>query len=54
VWAHPRPALKSFRAHASAQSRIASDHLPVIAEVDVGDTDLAAPRRLSRIDARSG
>jgi endonuclease/exonuclease/phosphatase family metal-dependent hydrolase len=33
IWAHPRSALRGLRAHRSPLSRVASDHLPVIAEL---------------------
>lgn len=35
VWAHPRGALRQFRAAREGEARVASDHLPVVAEVDV-------------------
>ena len=31
IWAHPTSALKSLHAHRSALSRVASDHLPLVA-----------------------
>ena len=36
IWAHPRGALHAFRAYTGGEARVASDHLPVVAEVDVG------------------
>jgi endonuclease/exonuclease/phosphatase family metal-dependent hydrolase len=35
IWTHPRDAVRQFRAYAAGEARIASDHLPVVAEVDV-------------------
>ncbi len=35
IWVHPKGSLQTFRAVATAQTKIASDHLPVIAEVVV-------------------
>lgn len=35
IWAHPREALQSMRAYAGGEARVASDHLPVLAEIDV-------------------
>ena len=35
IWVHPRLALRNLSAHASAGARRASDHLPVVAEVEV-------------------
>lgn len=35
IWVHPRRALGSLTADGSAEARTASDHLPVLAEVDV-------------------
>jgi endonuclease/exonuclease/phosphatase family metal-dependent hydrolase len=48
IWAHPRDALSNFRTHGAGEARVASDHLPVVAEVDVTDgaqmsTDAPAP-----------
>jgi endonuclease/exonuclease/phosphatase family metal-dependent hydrolase len=36
IWAHPRGALHAFRAYTEGEARVASDHLPVVAEVEVG------------------
>ncbi len=33
IWVHPRSALQSFASQTSAETRLASDHLPVIAEL---------------------
>ena len=35
IWVHPRQALHKLAVHRSALSRIASDHLPLIAEIDL-------------------
>jgi endonuclease/exonuclease/phosphatase family metal-dependent hydrolase len=32
IWAHPTSALQSLRAHRTPLSRVASDHLPLVAE----------------------
>ena len=34
VWVHPRQALHSLEVHRSSMSRVASDHLPLIAMID--------------------
>jgi endonuclease/exonuclease/phosphatase family metal-dependent hydrolase len=34
IWVHPRGTLRRIFAHRSASSRVASDHLPVVAEVE--------------------
>jgi endonuclease/exonuclease/phosphatase family metal-dependent hydrolase len=34
IWVHPRSALRRISAHVSPTARIASDHLPVVAEID--------------------
>jgi endonuclease/exonuclease/phosphatase family metal-dependent hydrolase len=49
IWAHPRGALANFRTYSAGEARVASDHLPVIAEVDVSSgaqlgNDAPAPR----------
>jgi endonuclease/exonuclease/phosphatase family metal-dependent hydrolase len=36
IWVHPRPALSSLTVHASAAARLASDHLPLLADVRLG------------------
>jgi endonuclease/exonuclease/phosphatase family metal-dependent hydrolase len=36
IWAHPREALGGFRAHRAAEARVASDHLPVCADLRLG------------------
>lgn len=35
IWVHPSAALTQFRAHAAGEARHASDHLPVVADVEV-------------------
>jgi len=35
IWVHPHPALRTLAAHRSRLARVASDHLPVIAEIDL-------------------
>lgn len=35
IWVHPRHALRSIVAHSSALARRASDHLPVVAEIEL-------------------
>ena len=35
IWVQPRKALRSIRSHRSALARVASDHFPVVAEVEV-------------------
>ena len=37
IWVEPRRALKSVAVHASAVSRIASDHLPIVADLELED-----------------
>ena len=45
VWVHPRAALLSVRIHRSATARRASDHFPVVADIDMeGITPEAAAR----------
>ena len=34
VWVHPRRALRRVSVHATPAARVASDHLPVVAEID--------------------
>lgn len=35
IWVQPKRALRSIAAHATPAARLASDHLPVVAEIDV-------------------
>jgi endonuclease/exonuclease/phosphatase family metal-dependent hydrolase len=35
VWVHPREALVSLEEHASKLARIASDHLPLVATINI-------------------
>ncbi len=37
IWTHPRGAVRAFGAYAKGEARVASDHLPVMAEVDVSE-----------------
>jgi endonuclease/exonuclease/phosphatase family metal-dependent hydrolase len=34
IWVHPRRALRGVSIHATAAARVASDHFPVVAEID--------------------
>ena len=34
IWVHPKSAMRRISAHATPNSRLASDHLPVVAEID--------------------
>ncbi len=36
IWVHPPSSLRAFRAITSAEIRVTSDHLPVVAELEVG------------------
>jgi endonuclease/exonuclease/phosphatase family metal-dependent hydrolase len=49
IWVHPRRALRRVFAHATPAARLASDHLPVVAELDglvTVDTDESTPEAL--------
>lgn len=35
IWVHPRRALVQFQAYGAGEARVASDHLPVVAQVEV-------------------
>ncbi|HET7096780.1 MAG TPA: endonuclease/exonuclease/phosphatase family protein [Casimicrobiaceae bacterium] len=35
LWTHPRKILREIKVHASATARIASDHLPLVAEIEL-------------------
>jgi endonuclease/exonuclease/phosphatase family metal-dependent hydrolase len=35
IWVHPRGALRRISVHATPAARLASDHLPVLAEIDI-------------------
>lgn len=35
IWVHPRGALRQLYAHRSALARVASDHLPLVAEIEL-------------------
>ena len=41
VWVQPRTALRNVFVHRSATARIASDHFPVVADLDVAISELA-------------
>jgi endonuclease/exonuclease/phosphatase family metal-dependent hydrolase len=41
IWVHPAAALRSIGAHSSRLARRASDHLPVVAEIDVARAEAA-------------
>lgn len=45
IWVHPHKVLSGLRTHATPLSRIASDHLPLKAELDLGGRVPAAPQR---------
>jgi endonuclease/exonuclease/phosphatase family metal-dependent hydrolase len=34
IWVHPRRALRRLSVHATATARLASDHFPLVAEID--------------------
>lgn len=42
IWVEPRSALRRLSVHASATARIASDHLPIVASLDLGALASAA------------
>jgi endonuclease/exonuclease/phosphatase family metal-dependent hydrolase len=42
IWVHPRRALRRMSVHASPAARLASDHLPVLAEIDVSGSSHTA------------
>lgn len=53
IWARPESLLRSVRAHRTPLSRIASDHLPVVADLSLagripGDEGAASPSRVNR------
>jgi endonuclease/exonuclease/phosphatase family metal-dependent hydrolase len=35
IWVHPRSAMRRISAHATSNSRVASDHLPVVADISI-------------------
>jgi len=35
LWVHPRAALRGLRAHRTARARTASDHLPLVADIEI-------------------
>ena len=44
IWVSPLPALRRIARHTSAAARMASDHLPVVAEIDLDALRAAQPR----------
>jgi len=44
IWVSPLPALRRIARHTSAKARIASDHLPIVAEIDVDVLRTALPQ----------
>lgn len=55
IWVEPRRALRNIAAHTSAIARVASDHLPIVANVEFGDFafEVAALRRMGIREAVS-
>ena len=53
IWAHPTSALESLRAHRSALSRMASDHLPLVATYTFAPATSARATAASLSTARS-
>lgn len=55
IWVEPRRALRNISAHRSAIARVASDHLPIVADIEFGDfaADVAALRRMGTREALS-
>ena len=45
IWVHPARALRRIVSHRTAAARVASDHLPVVADVDLEarPVDLSTP-----------
>ena len=43
IWVHPRRALRSLAVHATPEARRASDHLPLVAEVEATGAGVPAP-----------
>jgi endonuclease/exonuclease/phosphatase family metal-dependent hydrolase len=43
IWARPRDSLRTVRAHRSALSRVASDHLPVVGEWSLASVEAEVP-----------
>lgn len=41
IWVNPRRALRSIVAHATPAARLASDHFPVVADIDASATEAA-------------
>ena len=47
IWVSPLDALTRVRAHTSARARVASDHLPVVAEIDLQVLRAAQPAHVT-------
>jgi endonuclease/exonuclease/phosphatase family metal-dependent hydrolase len=43
-WARPRTLVKSLRVHSSPLARVASDHLPLVAELEIGQPEWSGRR----------
>jgi endonuclease/exonuclease/phosphatase family metal-dependent hydrolase len=50
IWVHPHAALRALHCHRSPLARRASDHLPVVAEIEPPVGDLPDPREPPRND----
>ena len=44
IWVHPRSALRRVSLHATQTARLASDHFPVVAEIDAGQLSCLSTR----------
>lgn len=47
IWAAPGGIVREVRAHRSLRARIASDHLPLVATLDLSAAEMRAPARVS-------
>jgi endonuclease/exonuclease/phosphatase family metal-dependent hydrolase len=45
IWVHPTHALRQIFSHATPIARVASDHLPVVADIDAGPLDRSPDTR---------
>jgi endonuclease/exonuclease/phosphatase family metal-dependent hydrolase len=52
VWVEPARRLRSVNVHCTPLARIASDHLPVLATIDVGESEPSDTRSGSRVAER--
>jgi endonuclease/exonuclease/phosphatase family metal-dependent hydrolase len=55
IWVHPYARLRRVFAHATPASRVASDHLPVVADIDAAwpeAADAGAPLISATLDVR--